>query len=232
MFAAWQRRILPVLLVWFLLLGVGGAAPAADPLPSWNDGPVKTRIEAFVAAAVQPGGAGFIEPSDRIAMFDNDGTLWAEQPLYFQFLFALDRVKALAPQHPEWKTQQPFKAVLDGDLKTLAASGEKGLVALLMATHTGMTTDRFTVAVTNWLATARHPGLKRAYTDLVLSADARASGLSARQRLQDLHRLGRHGGVHARLRPDRLRRPARAGDRHDVRDAVRSRHRRRPVAGA
>ena len=103
----------------------------------------------------------------RIATFDNDGTLWSEQPIYFQFAFALDRVKALAPQHPEWKTQQPFKAVLDGDIKSIVTSGEKGLVELLIATHTGMTTDEFTQSVADWLRTAKHPTRKKAYTDLV-----------------------------------------------------------------
>ncbi|MEI9991705.1 MAG: HAD family hydrolase [Rhizomicrobium sp.] len=153
-------------LVVLVLLFAAGTAQA-DPLASWNDGATKTRIESFVAAAVTPGGPGFIAPDDRVAVFDNDGTLWAEQPAYFQLQFAIDRIKVLAPQHPEWKTEQPFKAVLDGDLKRVAASGEKGLAALVMATHTGMTTGQFAAAVTNWLASARHPTLRRPYTDLV-----------------------------------------------------------------
>ncbi len=138
-----------------------------DPLPSWNDGPTKKAIIEFVARVTKEGGGDFVPVAERIATFDNDGTLWSEQPIYFQLAFALDRVKALAPQHPDWKTQQPFKAVLDGDTKALAASGEKGLAELVMATHTGMTTDEFAKSVADWLATARHPRFKRPYTDLV-----------------------------------------------------------------
>jgi phosphoserine phosphatase len=146
------------------------AAPAlaqSDPLPSWNDGPAKARILAFVQAVTEPGGKSYVAPADRIAVFDNDGTLWSEQPAYFQLMFAIDRVKALAPRHPEWKTQQPFKAVLEGDMKALAASGEKGLLQLVMATHAGMTSDEFDATVRQWLATAKHPTLKRPYTELV-----------------------------------------------------------------
>lgn len=144
-------------------------APAAqpDPLPSWKDGSAKTVIIDFVNRVTKQGGMEFVPVAERIATFDNDGTLWSEQPIYFQFAFALDRVKALAPTHPDWKTTQPFKAVLDGDMKTLAASGEKGMVELLMATHTNMTTDEFAKVVTDWLASARHPRFKRPYTDLV-----------------------------------------------------------------
>jgi phosphoglycolate phosphatase-like HAD superfamily hydrolase len=131
---------------------------------------------------VDKDGTGYIAPDDRIAVFDNDGTLWSEQPIYFQLAFALDRVKELAPQHPEWQTTQPFKAVLDGDMKALAASGEKGMIQLLLATHTGMTTDEFTKTVVDWMATAQHPRFKRPYTELVfqpmleLLAYLRASG--------------------------------------------------------
>jgi phosphoserine phosphatase len=139
----------------------------ADPLPSWNDSPAKKAIIEFVTRVTKEGGPDFVPPAERIATFDNDGTLWSEMPIYFQFAFAIDRVKALAPQHPEWKTQQPFKAALDGDLQALIASGEKGLVELVMATHTGMTTDEFAKTAADWLATARHPRFKRLYTDLV-----------------------------------------------------------------
>jgi len=113
------------------------------------------------------GGPSFVPPAERIATFDNDGTLWAEQPLYFQMAFAIDRVKALAPQHPEWKTKEPFASVLRGDLKAVAAQGEKGAVALIAATHTGMTTEEFTRVVVDWMAAARHPTTKRPYTDMV-----------------------------------------------------------------
>jgi hypothetical protein len=150
-----------------LLMLAAMAAQAADPLPSWNDGASRARILAFVEAVTQAGGKDFVTPEDRIAVFDNDGTLWAEQPMYFQLFFAIDRVKALAPKHPEWKTQQPFKAVLEGDMKTLAASGEKGLLTLVMATHAGMTTTEFEKIVKDWLATARHPTTHRPFTKMV-----------------------------------------------------------------
>jgi phosphoglycolate phosphatase-like HAD superfamily hydrolase len=138
----------------------------AQPLPSWNDGPAKTSVLAFVAAVTAEGGADYVPPAERIAVFDNDGTLWAEQPMYFQAAFALDRVKALAPQHPEWKTQQPFAAALAGDAKALAASGEKGIVELVMATHAGNTTGEFAKIVSDWVATAKHPRFGRLYTEL------------------------------------------------------------------
>jgi phosphoserine phosphatase len=138
-----------------------------DSLASWNDGTAKQAIIDFVAAVTKKGGLDYVPPAERIAVFDNDGTLWSEKPAYFQLLFAIDRIKALAPRHPEWKTQQPFKAVLENDIKALAASGEKGLIQLVMASHAGMTTDEFEQIVTNWLATAKHPRFKRPYTELV-----------------------------------------------------------------
>ena len=138
-----------------------------DPLASWNDGTAKQAIVDFVAAVTDTGGPDYVPPAERIAVFDNDGTLWSEKPAYFQLLFAIDHIKALAPQHPEWKTQQPFKAVLENNIEALAASGEKGLVQLIMASHAGMTTDEFEQIVTDWQATAKHPGFKRPYTELV-----------------------------------------------------------------
>ena len=138
-----------------------------DALASWNDGPVKKSILDFVTRVTTEGGADFVAPAERIATFDNDGTLWAEQPVYFQLAFAIDQVKALAPDHPEWKDTQPFKAVLEGDIKALAASGQKGLLDIVAVTHTGMTTEVFAKTVTDWLATARHPHFKRSYTELV-----------------------------------------------------------------
>jgi hypothetical protein len=137
-----------------------------DPLGSWNDGAAKSRIVAFVKAATEAGSKDFVAPADRIAVFDNDGALWSEQPMYFQLAFAIDRVKALAPQHPEWKTKQPFKAALEGDMKALAASGEHGLVELVMATHAGNTGDEFAAIVRDWVKTARHPRFNRPYTEL------------------------------------------------------------------
>jgi phosphoglycolate phosphatase-like HAD superfamily hydrolase len=154
-------------LAFAVLLAAGAAIAQSDPLPSWNDGAAKARIVGFVQAVTDTASKDFVPPSDRIAVFDNDGTLWSEQPAYFQLLFAIDRVKALAPKHPEWKTKQPFKAVLEGDMKALAASGEKGLVELVMATHAGNTADEFAQIVRDWLATARHPKLNRPYTELV-----------------------------------------------------------------
>ncbi|MGH8068175.1 MAG: HAD family hydrolase [Candidatus Entotheonellia bacterium] len=160
-------------LLWTLLIVSLGltciqvASAADDPLPSWQDGPAKRAIVDFVARVTQEGGPDFVPPAERIATFDNDGTLWAEQPMYFQMAFVLDRVKALAPQHPEWRDRQPFKAVLEGDLKALAASGEKGLLELGMATHAGMTTQEFEQIVKDWLATAKHPRFNRPYTECV-----------------------------------------------------------------
>src|SRR5688572_11363676 len=114
-----------------------------DPLPSWNEGASKKSIIDFVTKTTTEGTADFIPVADRIACFDNDGTLWSEQPLYFQFFFALERIKALAPQHPEWKTKDPFKSILKGDTKSALAGGEKALMEIMMSTHSGMTTEEF-----------------------------------------------------------------------------------------
>jgi len=138
-----------------------------DPLPSWNDGPAKARIVAFVRAVTEPGGKDFVPPADRIATFDNDGTLWAEQPMYFQLIFALDRVKVLAPKHPEWKTKEPFASILKGNVSKALAGGEKAIAEIVMATHAGMTTEEFEKIVKDWLATARHPTTGRLYTEMV-----------------------------------------------------------------
>ncbi len=138
-----------------------------DLLPSWNDGPTKRAILDFIARTTSPGGRDWVPVPERIACFDNDGTLWTEQPVYFQIAFAFDRVKALAPRHPEWRTQEPFRSVLADDRAALAALGEKGFLEIMAATHTGMTTEAFTKAVLDWLATARHPRFNRPYTDLV-----------------------------------------------------------------
>ena len=142
-------------------------AASADPLPSWNDGEAQQSILDFVGRVTDPASPDFVPEAERIATFDNDGTLWAEQPLYFQFLFAIDRVKALAPEHPEWSTQQPFKAVLEDDKEALAAAGMHGLIELVMATHAGMTTEEFERITTEWLATARHPTTGRPFTEMV-----------------------------------------------------------------
>jgi hypothetical protein len=140
---------------------------AADPLPSWKDGKAKQSILAFVEKVTKEGSPDFVPVAERIATFDNDGTLWVEQPMYTQLAFILDRVKALADKHPEWKEKQPFKAVREGDLKVVAASGEKGLLELAMATHAGTTSEEFEAIAKDWLATARHPRFKRPYTECI-----------------------------------------------------------------
>jgi phosphoglycolate phosphatase-like HAD superfamily hydrolase len=161
---------------------VGAVSRAAEPLPSWNVGPAKQAILDFVADATREGGPHFIPQSERIAVFDNDGTLWSEQPIYFQFAFAIDRVRALAAEHPEWQHTEPFAFVLKGDLKALAATGEQGLLQIVAATHAGLTVDEFRTAVEQWLTTAKHPRFQRPYTELVfqpmleLLAHLRASG--------------------------------------------------------
>jgi len=154
-------------LIYLLIFLFTSQPLIAAPLSSWQDGATKKTIVDFVTAVTQQGGAEYVQPAKRIAVFDNDGTLWAEQPAYFQLLFAIDRVKALAPQHPEWNRTQPFQAVLEGDMKTLLASGEKGLLQLVMATHTGMTTDEFEQVAKEWIATARHPTSGKPYTEMV-----------------------------------------------------------------
>ena len=142
-------------------------AYAQDPLPSWNDGATKKSITDFVAKVTKEGSSDFVPPEERIATFDNDGTLWCEQPMYFQLLFALDRVKALAPQHPEWKTKEPFASLLKGDLKGALAGGERAMLEIIVATHAGMTTAAFEQIVKDWIATAKHPKFKRPYTECV-----------------------------------------------------------------
>ncbi|MEK1894248.1 MAG: HAD family hydrolase [Rhizobium sp.] len=147
----------------FLLLPVSAFA---QELPSWNDGTSKQAIVDFVKKVTTEGGADYVAPEDRIAVFDNDGTLWTEQPFYFQLGFILDRVKALAPEHPEWKEKEPFKSILAGDLKGIAKSGERGIVELAMETHAGMTTEDFRKIVIDWFATARHPKTGKPYNEM------------------------------------------------------------------
>lgn len=159
-------RRAPGRVVAALAAALVAAATAAQPLPSWNDGPAKRAIVQFVTDATTPGHPAFVPAAERIAVFDNDGALWSEQPMYFQLAFAIDRVRALAPAHPEWKDTQPFKAALEGDVKALAASGERGLLELVMATHAGITSDEFALVVREWAETARHPTLRRPYTEL------------------------------------------------------------------
>jgi hypothetical protein len=138
-----------------------------DPLPSWNEGPSKASILRFVEAVASEGGAEFVPPVDRIAVFDNDGTLWSEKPSYFQLAFALDRVKVLAPRHPEWQEQQPFKAALEDDFAGVLSGGLKALVDILMVTHSGNTSGEFEQIVLDWIASARHPRTGRLYSEMV-----------------------------------------------------------------
>ena len=176
-----MRKLSSLLLFALLIVTLGicaiGCAPqgdvqpglgvVADPLPSWNEGAAKQSIVDFVVRVTDPAGPDFVPEAERIATFDNDGCLWSEQPAYFQLLFAIDRVKALAPEHPEWKTKQPFKAVLDGDMEALAAGGMHGLLELVMASHAGMTTVEFEAIVKGWIATAKHPTTGRPFTEMV-----------------------------------------------------------------
>jgi phosphoserine phosphatase len=143
------------------------AAAQPDSLPSWNDGAAKQAIIDFVSAATKPGTPSFIAPDERIAVFDNDGTLWSEKPMYVQLAFALDRVKALAPAHPEWKQNEPFKSILAGNLKFALERGPSAVDALVLATHAGMSTAEFEATVRKWIASAEHPLLKRPYPQLV-----------------------------------------------------------------
>jgi len=138
-----------------------------DPLPSWNEGEVKNSITNFVKKVTDSTSAEFIPVNDRIATFDNDGTLWSEQPLYFQFFFVLERIKAMAPQHPEWKSKEPFKSVLAGDIKKALASGEKGIATMLIATHAGMTDEEFDTIVKEWVKNGKHPKTKKGFTEMI-----------------------------------------------------------------
>jgi len=169
------RHLLP--LAFVLLVACGGspapaeappaASPATDPLPSWNEGATKKAIVDFVARVTETGSPGFVPVPERIATFDNDGTLWSEKPVPFQLLFAFDQVKAMAAKHPEWTTREPFASVLKGDMAGVAAAGEKGVLGLIAATHTGMTTEEFSDTVRRWVETAKHPRTGVLYTAMV-----------------------------------------------------------------
>lgn len=164
-----NKRTYPLVLVGVVTVCLTGAVVirAADPLPSWNDTTTKQAIISFVERVTEEGSADFVPPAERIATFDNDGTLWSEQPMYFQAIFAFDRVMALGPQHPEWKSQEPFASVLKGDAKAALAGGERALLELVMATHAGMATEEFSEIVSDWIASARHPKTGRLYTEMV-----------------------------------------------------------------
>lgn len=153
--------------ITLLALFLSGQLFAADPLPSWNDTAPKQSIVAFVEKVSKEGTPDFVPPAERIAVFDNDGTLWAEQPMYFQLFFAIERIKALAPQHPEWKEKEPFASLLRGDVKAALAGGEHALVQIVMATHAGLTTEEFEKVVSDWITTAKHPTTGKLYTEMV-----------------------------------------------------------------
>ncbi|GMG85120.1 HAD family hydrolase [Paralimibaculum aggregatum] len=158
----------PISIAFAAALAMGSTALAKDdPLPSWNDGPAKAAVLAFVQAVTTEGTSNFAPVEKRIAVFDNDGTLWAEKPVYVQLLFAVDRVKALAPKHPEWKTNEPFASILKGDLKGALAGGKHAVAEIVAASHAGITTEEFTAVVRDWIATARHPETGRLYTEMV-----------------------------------------------------------------
>jgi phosphoglycolate phosphatase-like HAD superfamily hydrolase len=155
------------LTIALVVVGSVTDAQPSDPLASWNDSAAKKAIVTFVEKTTNQGSPDFVLPSDRIAVFDNDGTLWSEQPMYFQLFFALDRVKLLAPQHPEWKNKEPFASLLKGDVEAALAGGEKAILEIIMATHAGMTTAAFEKVVIDWIATARHPQTDKRYTEMV-----------------------------------------------------------------
>ena len=163
---SWLSPSLAVTAASLVLASCAGFGASGDPLPSWNDGETRAAIVGFVERVTSPG-ADFVPQEERIAVFDNDGTLWSEKPAYFQLSFAMDRVRAMAEEHPEWREQHPFRAVLEGDMDALMASGHEGLLELVLATHTGITTEEFAAVVEDWERSARHPRFERAYTELV-----------------------------------------------------------------
>ncbi len=162
-----MKAILIAISLLAIFLAGPSTTQAQDRLPSWNEGPAKKSIAAFVEKVTKAGSAEFVPPAERVATFDNDGTLWCEQPMYFQLLFALDRVKTLAPQHPEWKDKEPFASLLKGDVKGALAGGEKAMMEIVMVTHAGMTTEEFEQIVKDWIATAKHPKFKKPLTECV-----------------------------------------------------------------
>jgi hypothetical protein len=160
-----SRLILKLLLL--ASISITNIVSAADPLPSWNEGGAKKAVVDFVTKVTTQGSPDFVKPAERIATFDNDGTLWAEQPMYFQFLFVIDRIKAMAPQHPDWKDKQPFASILKGDVKAAMAGGDHAVGEMMAVTHSGMTTEEFQGVVKDWLDTSKHPRFKRPYNEIV-----------------------------------------------------------------
>jgi hypothetical protein len=163
LFSKFARLALPLV---GSIMGLAVSGCATNPLPSWNQTPTTASIRSFVDSVTATGSPKFVPPAERIAVFDNDGTLWAEQPAYAQLYFAIDRVKAMAPQHPEWTNTEPFKSILAGDIKAALAGGEHAVLQIIAATHSGMTTDEFEGHVRDWIATARHPQTGRRFTEM------------------------------------------------------------------
>jgi phosphoglycolate phosphatase-like HAD superfamily hydrolase len=193
-----RLQLLVSVLGALLLASICSVSYAADPLPSWNEGPAKKSILEFVAAVTDENSNDYVNPADRIATFDNDGTLWVESPIYTQLTFAFGRVKELAPQHPEWKTTQPFKGVLEGDMKAVGAAGMKGMMKILMATHSGMTATEFEQEVLSFLENSRDARFKRPYTELVYQPQLE---LLAYLRANDFKTFIVSGGGIAFMRP-------------------------------
>ncbi|MEY3230795.1 MAG: hypothetical protein RL689_884 [Planctomycetota bacterium] len=162
-----HRVLWIVIAAWIACTSIGCATRRPDPLPSWNEGPAKRSIIDFVAKVTTPGSPDFVPPAERLAVFDNDGCLWSEQPVYFQLLFAMDRVRAMAADRPQWREEEPFASLLKGDLQGVAAQGEKAIAAIVAATHAGMTTEEFAAVAREWFKTARHPTTGRPYQGMV-----------------------------------------------------------------
>jgi phosphoglycolate phosphatase-like HAD superfamily hydrolase len=220
------------LVIAFVVATIAIRVQAADPLASWNDTASKRAIVNFVEKTTRQGSPDFVPPPERIATFDNDGTLWSEQPMYFQLFFALDRVKEMAPQHPEWKNKEPFASLLKGDVEAALAGGDKAILEIVMATHAGMTTTEFEKIVKDWIATARHPRTKRRYTEMIYQPMLE---LLAYLRANDFKTFIVSGGGIEFMRPlDRggVRYPARAGRRQQHQNPVRDAFRRTSTRAA
>ena len=207
------QRICNFCAVVAALLAAHSGILFAQELPSWNDGPARTAIIEFVARVTTEGGPDFVAPNERVAVFDNDGTLWSEQPFYSQLAFALERLKALAPRHPDWKNKQPFKAALAGDLETVLAGGEHALLEIVMATHAQMTTEDFERIVADWIATARHPKTNRLYTEMVYQPMLELLAYLRGNGFKTYIVSGGRCRIHAAMGRARLRHTTRTGDR-------------------
>ena len=194
-------RLGSTLAVALMLFAAPVRAQQADPLPSWNDGPAKQAILDLVGATTEPGSPDFVAPEDRLATFDQDGTLWVEHPIYSQVVFALDRVVALAPEHPEWKEKEPFKTVLSGDREAIGKLSLRDLEAIVFATHAGMTVEAFNAIAADWAAKATDHRWHKPYTELVYQPMQEVLAPAARQRLPHLHRHRRRPGLRARPMP-------------------------------